>query len=195
VIGPTTGGGAVRKILGSVVIGEGTTTMVTDMGISIPVTTQETTPLVDTSMESGFFSEEESAQTKHMSYEADHSADDLDTLEGENNFMNLSTTSTKVKAQPADIQYKHDLAIDSAMDTTFGEQLINVSMIQQEPEAQVNEIARLETKINVVSPSSSVVNTISPDKKEPMLQPTPKNTEQQKQLGEISNNDGFTVVQ
>jgi hypothetical protein len=192
------GKGVVRKILGSVVIGEGTTTMITDMGISIPVITQATTTnqLVDTSMESGSFSVEESFQTKLMSYEADHSADELDTMDGENDFMNLSATATTTKAPEFVTHLNHSLTMGNDTITNLSEQLIDMSMIQQELEVRINEPPPL--KITTISESniSSVVNTISPDKnKEPNLQATPAITKQPDHIEQNINNNGFTVVQ
>jgi hypothetical protein len=93
----TTATGAVWKIIGSVVIGKGTTTMVTDIRLLVPVVTQATNANI--SMESGLFSEDESVTTKHMFYEADHSANELDTIDGENKFMNLSMISNMMNDQ------------------------------------------------------------------------------------------------
>jgi hypothetical protein len=194
--GSTTGKGAVKKILGSVVIGEGTTTMVTDIGILVPVTTQENSPLVDTSMESGLFSEEESGRSKLMSYEADHSADELDTMDGENDFMNLSGMPTTVNAPVAATRNDQELTIDNDMNTTLGEQLIDISIIQQEPEAQIYESLCMGNTTNLAPASVPIVNTISPDKNnEFKAQVIPTDAEQQSRSGENTNDDGFTVVQ
>jgi hypothetical protein len=194
VAGSNTGKGVVRKILGSVVIGEGTTTMVTDIGVSVPVITQATSQLVDTSMESGLFSEEESGQTKLMSYEADHSADELDTMDGENDFMNLSGTPTTVNA--SGVATQNNQGSDNDMNTTLGEQLINISMIQQEPEVQTQELTCMGTTSNLASAILPIVNTISPDKNnEFKAQVCPTNAKQQSSSGESINDDGFTVIQ
>jgi hypothetical protein len=193
--GSTTGQGIVRKILGSVVIGEGTTTILTDMGVSVPVITQTAHP-GDTSMESGLLSEEESGQTKLMSYEADKSADELDTLEGENDFMNLSAMSNTMNVQEIVTTNDHDLSICNDMNTTLGEQLINVSIIQQEPEVHTNIPLVMRTTTNVAPATSPIVNTISPDKaNEFKPQVIPTSTKQLSSIEEISNDDGFTIVQ
>jgi hypothetical protein len=195
VSGSKTGQGVVRKILGSVVIGEGTTTITTDMGVLVPVITQ-TAPFVDTSMESGLLSEEESGQSKLMSYKADKSADELDTLDGENDFMNLSAMSTTMNVLEAATENDQQLVMNNNMNTTLGEQLINVSIIQQEAEAHTNISLRTGTTTNVASSFASIVNTISPDKtNEFKPQVVSTSTIQPNNIKATTNDDGFTVVQ
>jgi hypothetical protein len=61
---------------------------------------------------------------------------------------------------------EQDLTTDNDMNITIGEQLMQVSMIQQEPEEQFNIQLVMETAINSSKPNATKINTISPDKKD-----------------------------
>jgi hypothetical protein len=101
-----------------------------------------------------------------MFYEADHSADELDTIDRESKFMNLSMILNMMNNQirmdrPKDLGdtmlQEQDLTTNNNMNITIGKQLMQVSMIQQEPEEQFNIVKQQSTHRNLMLPRLRVV--------------------------------------
>jgi hypothetical protein len=91
---------------------------------------------------------------------------------------------------------EQDLTTNNDMNITISKQLMQVFVIQQEPEEQFNLQLVTKTAINSSKPNATEINTISPDKKDkPKHQVITTKAGQQGHSGKNINDDGFTLVQ